>query len=108
MVAMAEELQEQLLAWEEELTRREEALAAWEERARISEKALAQVSVDLDAERAKAEATRKEYLDKMEVHTAHTKHSLDLDKMLGEKKVKLDRREQDLSLCAVVLVEAQS
>jgi hypothetical protein len=108
MVAMAEELQEQLLAWEEELTRREEALAAWEERVRISEKALAQVSVDLDAERAKAEATRKEYLDKMEVHTAHAKHSLNLDKMLGEKKVKLDRREQDLSLCAVVLVEAQS
>jgi hypothetical protein len=108
MVAMAEELQEQLLVREEELTWREEALATWEERARISEKALAQVSADLDAERANAEATRKEYLNKMEVHTAHAKHSLNLDKMLGEKKVELDRREQDLSLCEAVLVEAQS
>jgi hypothetical protein len=67
--ATAEELQEQLLAWEDELTQMEE------------------VSVDLEAKQAKTEATRKEYLDKMEVHTAHAKHSLSLDKMLGEKKV---------------------
>jgi hypothetical protein len=46
-----------------------------------------EVSVDLEAKQAKTEATRKEYLDKMEVHTAHAKHSLSLDKMLGEKKV---------------------
>jgi hypothetical protein len=39
-----------LLAWEEELTRREEALATREEKARISERALAKVSADLDAE----------------------------------------------------------
>jgi hypothetical protein len=91
---VAEELQEQLLTWKEELTWREEALAAREGKARISEKALAKVSADLNTERAKAEATQKEYLDKMEAHTAHTKHSLNLDKMLGEKKVKLDRRER--------------
>jgi hypothetical protein len=48
-VAAAEELQEQLLAWEEELTRREEALTAWEEKAKFSEKALVKVSADLDA-----------------------------------------------------------
>jgi hypothetical protein len=29
----------------------------------------------------------------MEAHTAHAKHSLGLDKMLGEKKVELDGRE---------------
>jgi hypothetical protein len=69
-VVAAEELQELLLAWEEDLTRREEVLAAREEKARISEKTLTKVSADLDAERAKAEATRKEYLDKMEAHTA--------------------------------------
>jgi hypothetical protein len=86
-VVAAEELQELLLAWEEDLTRREEVLAAREEKARISEKTLTKVSADLDAERAKAEATRKEYLDKMEAHTACAKHSLGLDKMLGEKKV---------------------
>jgi hypothetical protein len=86
-VVAAEELQELLLAWEEDLTRREEVLAAREEKARISEKILTKVSADLDAERAKAEATRNEYLDKMEAHTACAKHSLGLDKMLGEKKV---------------------
>jgi hypothetical protein len=56
-------------------------------KAQIFEKALVIVSVDLDTEWAKAEATRKEYLDKMETHTAHAKHSLEHDKMLGEKKV---------------------
>jgi hypothetical protein len=68
-LATAEELQEQLLAWEDELTQMEE------------------VSVDLEAKQTKTEATRKEYLDKMEAHTARAKHSLSLDKMLGEKKV---------------------
>jgi hypothetical protein len=46
-----------------------------------------EVSVDLEAKQTKTEATRKEYLDKMEAHTARAKHSLSLDKMLGEKKV---------------------
>jgi IMP dehydrogenase/GMP reductase len=102
------ELQEQLLALEEELMRREEALAEREEKARISKKALVKVSIDLDAERVKAEATRKEYLDKMEAHTIHTKHSLNLDKMLGEQKVHLDERDWDLDLREAVMVEAQS
>jgi hypothetical protein len=60
---------------------------------RISEKALAKVSVDLNAEWAKAEATRKEYFDTMEAHTTCAKHSLGLERMLGEKKVELDGRE---------------
>jgi hypothetical protein len=107
-VVVAEELQEQLLAQEEELTRREEALAAREEKARILEKALATVSADLDAERAKAKATWKEYLDKIEAHNTHTKHSLCLDRMLGERKVKLDGRERDLSVHEAALAEAQS
>jgi hypothetical protein len=42
----------------------------------------------------------------MEAHTARTKHSLSLDKMLGEKKVELDERERDLGLREVVLVGA--
>jgi hypothetical protein len=93
VAAVVEGLLELLLAPEEELTRREEALAAWEEKVGISKKALAKVSADLDAERTMAEATQKEYLDKMVAHTARTKHSLGLDKMLGEKKVELDGRE---------------
>jgi hypothetical protein len=78
--------------WEEDLTQREEALATREEKARISEKALTKVSADLDAERAKAEATQKEYINKMEAQATHTKHSLNPDKMLGEKKVELNGR----------------
>jgi hypothetical protein len=85
--AAAEELQELLLVRQEELTRREEALPAWEEKAGISKKALDKISADLDAERAKAEATQQEYLNKMAAHTTHAKQSLNPDKMLGEKNV---------------------
>jgi hypothetical protein len=49
---------EEFLVWEVEPTRREEALAAREDKARISKQALIQVSAALDAERAKADATR--------------------------------------------------
>jgi hypothetical protein len=66
------------------------------------------VSANLDAERAIAEDTRNEYLDKMEAHTTSTKHSLGLDNMMGENKVELDGREWDLTLREAVLVEAQS
>jgi hypothetical protein len=93
-----EELQELLLAREGELIRSEEALAVWEEMAGISLKALAKVSVDLVAERNKADATRKEYLGKIEAHTTGAKHALGLDKLLGEKQVSLDERELDLEL----------
>jgi hypothetical protein len=44
----------------------------------------------------------------METHTACAKHSLGLDKMLGEKKVELDGRERDLSLREAVLAEVRS
>jgi hypothetical protein len=86
VVAVVEELQEVPLAWEE-------ALAAQEEKVGILEKAHAKVSADLDVERTKVEATQKEYLDKMAAHTAYAKHSLGLDKMMGEKKVELDGKE---------------
>jgi recombinational DNA repair ATPase RecF len=85
-MVMAEVLQEQLLTWEEVLTQREEALAAWEVKARIAEKALIKISADLDAERAKTEATCEEYVDKMHAHTDHAKHTLGLDKMLGREE----------------------
>jgi hypothetical protein len=42
----------------------------------------------------------------MAAHTTHAKHSLGLDKMLGERKVKLDGREQDLELRDGALAEA--
>jgi hypothetical protein len=58
VVAAIEELQELLLAREEDLTWREDAFAAREEE-RISMKALTKVSAHLDTERAKPEATQK-------------------------------------------------
>jgi hypothetical protein len=79
-----------------------------EEKAGIMEKALAKVSADLNGERTKAEATQKEYHDKMEAHTARAKHSLNLDKVLEEKKVELDWRERDLELHEATLAEAQT
>jgi hypothetical protein len=50
MVVVAEELQEQLLAREEELTRTGEVLTVREVKANISEKALVEVSADHDAQ----------------------------------------------------------
>jgi hypothetical protein len=44
----------------------------------------------------------------METHTACAKHSLSLDKMLGEKKVELHGRERDLSLREEAQVDAWS
>jgi hypothetical protein len=90
---VAKELQEQLLAWEE--------------KAKIFEMALVKLSADLDAKQANIDATRKEYLDKMEVHTTRNKITLGLYKMLGEKKVQLDGREWDLDLHEATLVESQ-
>jgi transketolase len=108
LVAIAvEELHESLLAWEAELTRMEEALATTEEKAVISEKSLAQVSAALDTELTKAEATWQEYFDKVQAHTARTKHALTLDKILGGKKAELNEREWDLELREAALVEAQ-
>jgi hypothetical protein len=67
-----------------------------EEKARISEMALVKVRADLHVKRVKTEATRLEYLDKMHMLTACAKNTLDLDKMLGEKKVLLNRKEWTL------------
>jgi oligoendopeptidase F len=97
-----------LLVREENLIFRVEALTLREEKARILEKALTKVSADLNAERAKAEATWKEHLNKMAAHTARTKHSLSLDKMMGKKKVELNKRERDLNLGEAALAEAQT
>jgi hypothetical protein len=44
----------------------------------------------------------------METHTAHAKHLLALNKMLGEKRVELDGSKWILSLREAALVEAQS
>jgi hypothetical protein len=79
-----------------------------EEKARISKMALVKVSVGLDVEWAKAEATCQDYLDKTQVHMARAKHTLGLDKMLGLKMVQLDGKERDLDLHEVALEEVHS
>jgi hypothetical protein len=78
-----EEFQESLLVWEDDLTRRDEALTMREAKAGIFEKALAQVSITLNVERDKVEATWQEYLDKIQAHSDRAKTSLGLDKILG-------------------------
>jgi hypothetical protein len=108
VMATIEEMQELLLTREEELTRREEALAVREGKARISKKAITQVSATLGMEWAQAEATRWEYLDKIQAHTDHGNQVLDLDNMLGERKEQLDRKEWDLELRVVALAKAQA
>jgi hypothetical protein len=62
--------------------------------------------VALDVERA--QATRQEYLDKIQAYTDRGNEVLDLDKMLGERKEELDRMERDLEMCAVTLPKAQA
>jgi hypothetical protein len=44
----------------------------------------------------------------MAAHTAHAKHSLGPDKMLGEKKVEPNGKERDLNLREAALAEAQT
>jgi hypothetical protein len=105
---VVEELQEQLLAREEELTRRMEALGAWEKSIGVSKRALVKVSQDLDMEQVKTEATRLEYLKKMRTHTTHVKHTLVLNKMLGMDKVMFTEMERDLKLSEEVLAEVEA
>jgi hypothetical protein len=105
---IVEELKELLLMREEELTRREEALVAREEKAGISGKALAEVSTALDTHQTKAKATQNEYLNKIHAHTTHAMHSLGLNKILGEKRVELDEREQDQGLHEAALEDVRT
>jgi hypothetical protein len=81
-----EELHQQLIGREDELTRLEEAFTVWEKSVKVSERALVKVSLDLDTEPAKTEATRQEYLNKMRAHTTHTKHTLSLENMLVRRR----------------------
>jgi TnpA family transposase len=66
------------------------------------------VNTNHNVDRAKTEATSKEYLDNMQGHIARANHNLDLNKMLGAKKVQLDWKERNLHLREAALVEVQS
>jgi hypothetical protein len=100
-VAAVEELREQLLVWEE-------ALAAREGKLRISKKALTKVSVDLNTEqsclRLLEMSTSTRWGLTLPVPNTHSA----LIRCQGEKKVELDGRERDISLCKAALAEAQS
>jgi hypothetical protein len=61
------------------------------------------VSASLVEVWTKVEAARQEYLNKMAVHTARGRQVLDFDKMLGEKRARLDDREWDLELRTATL-----
>jgi hypothetical protein len=107
-VAPSAAVVEELLVQEWVLTQKEEALSTREKKVRISEKALAQVSASLDEEWTKAKAARQEYLNKMAEHTTRGWQVPDFDRMLGEKRARLDEREWDLELCTSVLAKVQA
>jgi hypothetical protein len=52
----------------------------------------------LDAERAQVEASRQGYLERLQAHMIRMKHSLGLDKMLEETKVRLEWKKRDLKV----------
>jgi hypothetical protein len=87
-----DELQEQLLARKEQLTLREEALVVQEKGIKVSVQALGNVSREINVKRAKTEATRQGYLEKLRAHTTRMKHTHNLDKMLEETKVLLEEK----------------
>jgi hypothetical protein len=72
----------------------------------VSERALRSVSLELDAEHAKTEATQQGYHEKLLVHMAWIKHTLGLDKMVEEKKVLLEEK-WDLKIREAALTKAQ-
>jgi hypothetical protein len=83
------ELQEQLLAQEEQLTLHEDVIAIQEKGIEVVEWVLGMVSLELNGMWTKTEATRQGYLEKLQAHTARMKHTVDLNKILGETKVLL-------------------
>jgi hypothetical protein len=103
---VVEELQEQLLDREEVLTSHMKAFVAWEKKVRVSERALIKVSQDLDVDWVKTKATHEEYLENMHAHTTRAKHTLGLDKMLGDKNVLLAEKERDLELQEATLAKS--
>jgi hypothetical protein len=74
---------------------------------KVSERALGRVSLELNTERAKTEATWKGYLEKLRVHMARIKQTHGLDKMLEEKKVLLEEKKRDLTIWEAMLAESQ-
>jgi hypothetical protein len=104
MAVVAKEVQELLLEWEEELTRREEALATQEGRQGFWRMRSPRSMPTSTPSRPRMRLLEKGTLMRWQL-TAHAKHSLGLDEMLGEK-VELDGREWDLNMCEVALVEA--
>jgi hypothetical protein len=62
--------------------------------------------VALDAERAQVEASRQGYLERLQAHMIRMKHSLGLDKMLEETKVRLEWKKRDLKVWEATLVKA--
>jgi hypothetical protein len=72
----------------------------------VSEQALGKMSLELDLEWAKTEATRQGYLEKHQAHTTSIKHTLGLDKLLEETKVLLQEKKHNLKVWEAALMEA--
>jgi hypothetical protein len=71
-----------------------------------SEQAIRVAWMALYTKRARIQATRQDYLERLQAHTTCMEQTLGIDKMLEEKKVWLQEEKHDLKVREVVLYEA--
>jgi hypothetical protein len=83
MLALVE-LQEQLLAQEEELSSREGSIFSWEDGLTAIERALGRACMEHDAERSQTEVVRQDFLTMSRTLTTSSKHSINFNRMLVE------------------------
>jgi hypothetical protein len=82
--AVAIELWEKLLAWERKLKSREGAIVMREDGLVAFECTLGRVRMECDAEHARAEAIRQDYLVRTRAFIASCQRSLNFDQILEE------------------------
>jgi hypothetical protein len=86
---VVEELQEQLLAREQEMNSREGAIATWEDGITSSERSLGRACMERNANHAQTEAIRQDYLTRSRALTSSFKDSINFNKMLEECQILL-------------------
>jgi hypothetical protein len=84
MSAAVEELQEQLLNWEEQLNNTEGIIVAWEDGLMASERTHGRACMEHDTKHTKIEGVRQDCLTKSPIMTSSSKHSLNFNRMSEE------------------------
>jgi hypothetical protein len=84
-LAVATELQEQLLVQERELDSREGVVPVWEDALAAFEHALERVCMEHDAVCVQAEAAEQDFYARMCASSSRSEHSINLNRMLEER-----------------------